>query len=236
MNTEAFFKVSYGLYLISAAHEGKKNGYVGNTVFQVTAEPPQLAISCSKNNFSCELIRSAGFFSISVLDQNTSAQLIGTFGYKSGADIDKFEGVEHIISENGTPIVTEQSLAWFECKVVKEMDVGSHILLIGEIIENNLLNSDGLPLTYAYYREVKKGMAPANAPTYIDKGKKPQEAPKEPQEHLKYRCVACGYIYDPEMGDEDSGIAPGTPFEAIPDDWLCPVCGSTKELFEPIDY
>ncbi len=51
----------------------------------------------------------------------------------------------------------------------------------------------------------------------------------------KYRCVVCGYIYDPEIGDPDSGIAPGTPFEQIPDDWSCPVCGVSKEDFEPLD-
>lgn len=51
----------------------------------------------------------------------------------------------------------------------------------------------------------------------------------------KYICIPCGYIYDPAEGDEDGGIAPGTAFEAIPDDWLCPVCGVTKEEFEPYD-
>ncbi len=51
----------------------------------------------------------------------------------------------------------------------------------------------------------------------------------------KYRCVVCGYIYDPAEGDPDSGIAPGTPFEQIPDDWVCPVCGVTKDDFEPLE-
>jgi rubredoxin len=48
----------------------------------------------------------------------------------------------------------------------------------------------------------------------------------------KYVCVVCGYVYDPEVGDEDSGIAPGTAFEDIPDDWVCPVCGVGKDQFE----
>ena len=51
----------------------------------------------------------------------------------------------------------------------------------------------------------------------------------------KYICIPCGYIYDPEEGDPDGGIAPGTAFEDIPDDWICPVCGVTKDLFEPVD-
>jgi rubredoxin len=52
----------------------------------------------------------------------------------------------------------------------------------------------------------------------------------------KYRCIVCGYVYDPEEGDPDSGIAPGTPFEAIPDDWCCPVCGVAKADFVEIEF
>ena len=51
----------------------------------------------------------------------------------------------------------------------------------------------------------------------------------------KYRCTVCGYIYDPELGDADSGIAPGTSFEDIPDSWLCPICGVGKDSFEKIE-
>jgi len=51
----------------------------------------------------------------------------------------------------------------------------------------------------------------------------------------KYECVVCGYVYDPEKGDPDNGIAPGTPFEDLPDDWSCPDCGASKDDFEPLD-
>jgi rubredoxin len=54
-------------------------------------------------------------------------------------------------------------------------------------------------------------------------------------ENMKYRCTVCGYIYDPEVGDPDSGIEPGTPFENLPDDWTCPVCGVSKDMFEPLE-
>ncbi len=50
----------------------------------------------------------------------------------------------------------------------------------------------------------------------------------------KYQCTICGFVYDPEEGDPDSGIAPGTPFEDIPEDWYCPVCGVTKADFEAV--
>ncbi|MGC8820523.1 MAG: rubredoxin [Fervidobacterium sp.] len=52
---------------------------------------------------------------------------------------------------------------------------------------------------------------------------------------MKYRCTVCGYIYDPEVGDPDSGINPGTSFENLPDDWTCPVCGVSKDMFEPLE-
>jgi len=51
----------------------------------------------------------------------------------------------------------------------------------------------------------------------------------------KYKCQICGYVYDPAEGDPDSGIKPGTPFEALPDSWVCPVCGAEKSDFEPVD-
>lgn len=52
---------------------------------------------------------------------------------------------------------------------------------------------------------------------------------------IQYRCIPCGYIYDPKVGDPDGGIEPGTAFEEIPDDWVCPVCGVGKDQFEPIE-
>ncbi len=51
----------------------------------------------------------------------------------------------------------------------------------------------------------------------------------------KWECLVCGYIYDPEKGDPDNGIEPGTPFEELPDDWVCPECGATKDQFERIE-
>ena len=104
------------------------------------AEPAQIAISCNKDNFTCDLIKKSGFFSISVLKQETKSDLIGLFGYQSGRTTNKFESTQHIVSENKTPIVTEDSIAWFECKVVSNVDVGTHLMFIAEIIDNDLLD------------------------------------------------------------------------------------------------
>lgn len=223
---EAYFKISYGLYVISAQADALKNGYIGNTVFQVTAEPAKLAISCSKNNFTTEMIEKSGYFSASVLEQNAKSELIGAFGYKSGRDIDKFANFNHKTSANNCPILIEDTLAWFECKVVDKFDIGTHFIFIGEVIDFDLLNNNAEPITYAYYRAVKKGKAPKNAPTY-----QKEDGSAAPSIQQNWVCPACSYIYDQEVGDPDSGIAPGTKFEDIPDDWECPVCGLSKADF-----
>lgn len=231
INFEAFFKVTYGLYIVSSGDSIKGNGFVSNSVFQVTAEPPQIAACCNKNNFTAQLIQDTGFYSVSVLNQDASAEIIGRFGYKSGKDIDKMEGIGIRYEKTGVPIVTQDSIAYLECQVKQTIDVGTHLIFIGEVISADVL-ADLDPLTYAYYRNVKRGVAPKNAPTYIDKSKLKPASTKE--ESIKYQCGACGYVYDPVKGDPDSGIKPGTKFEDIPDDWVCPVCGAEKRDFEKL--
>jgi len=233
VNIEAFYKVTYGLYIVSSKVNEKLSGYISNTVFQVTAEPVQFAVCCSKNNFTSEVIKQSKAFSISVLEQDTAAELIGLFGYKSGKDVNKFKGINYITGETGVPIVLDNTIAWFECEVVQTYDVGSHVLFIGKLVNNDLVDIDRAPLTYAYYREVKKGVAPKNAPTYIDKSQINMNI-SEGKNVKKYKCNVCGYIYDPESGDEKGGIPEGTAFEELPKDWICPVCGTQKSDFTEI--
>lgn len=234
MNIEAFFKITYGLYIICTKDGDTLNGYIANTAFQVTAEPSQIAISCSKDNYSCQLIKNSKCFSISILNQDAKAETIGLFGYKSGRDENKFENINYITSATGAPIVTDDCIAWFDCKVNNVVDVGSHLLFIATIENNDILDKNGIPLTYAHYHEVKKGLAPKNAPTYIDPAKVKSNKEASTNQLSKYRCLACGYIYDPSVGDETANIPPGTAFEDLPDDWLCPTCGSPKEMFEKV--
>ncbi len=237
MNPETFYTLSYGLYIVSSESKERKNGYVANTVFQVTAIPSQLAVSCSKNNLSAKIISKSGYFSVSVLHKDVSEELLGRFGYKSGNDIDKFSETQYFTGKTGVPIVTEDSVAWFECKVLQQVDVGSHLLFIGEVLDGDFLDIDKEPITYSYFRNVRRGVAPKNAPTYIEK-KKVQKQPsiiEKPVNLQKWVCLVCGYIYDPALGDPDSGIAPGTLFEDLPSDWVCPVCGAEKSDFETIN-
>jgi flavin reductase (DIM6/NTAB) family NADH-FMN oxidoreductase RutF/rubredoxin len=229
MNIEAYFKLTYGLYVVSSAANGKLNGYVSNTVFQVTAEPPQIAIACSKNNLTTSLIEQSRIFAVSVLERDTHAEVIGTFGYKSGKEINKFIDVNYKTGKTGAPILLNNTIATFECEVVQQFDAGSHLLFIGKVVEREMINADADRLTYAYYREVRKGKAPKNAPTYIAPEKLVKSVATTTS--VEIYCTACGYIYHPEVGDPDSGISPGTPFENIPDTWVCPVCGASKSDF-----
>jgi flavin reductase (DIM6/NTAB) family NADH-FMN oxidoreductase RutF/rubredoxin len=230
MNFEAFFKISYGLYVVSSKNGDKLNGYVSNAVFQVTAEPAQFAVCCSKNNYTAELINESKAFSISVLKKEAAPELIGIFGYQSGRDIDKFKDIKYRSGSTGTPILIEDTLAWFECRVVQTVDVGTHLLFTAEIVDNDLIDGKGEPLTYSYYREVRKGKAPKNAPTYIN----PESIEDTACEKERYKCLICGHVYDPAAGDPEHGVPAGTDFNDLPEDWKCPVCGTDKYSFDLI--
>lgn len=227
INIEAFFQLSYGMYIVSSGEGMSGNGFISNAVFQVSASPAKFAVCCNKDNFSSELIASNKAFSISVLSQDTPMPFIGTFGYKSGRDTNKFSNTTVSISETGTPIVTEHVLSFIECKLQQTVDAGSHLVFIGEAINAGAIN-EGTPLTYDYYRNVKKGVAPKNAPTFIDKSAHTETAPKIFDKH---KCIICGYIYSEEDGDSTSGTAPGTKFDDLSDEWACPVCGASKGDF-----
>jgi len=236
MEIQAFFKLSYGLYIITSKSGDRKTGYIANTVFQVTADPPQIAISCHKNNYSAKIIDESKKFAISVLEKETDANLIGLFGYNSGHEKDKFENLEYENGKTGVPIIRDQSVAYFQCEVVDKFDVGTHILFIGKVVEGELIQGEKDPLTYAYYRDEKKGVAPKNAPTYIDKSgikKNSEDMNNNEKTDLgpSYVCEVCSYVYDPGQGDETQGISPGTPFADLPDDWVCPVCAAAKSDF-----
>ncbi len=230
VNLEAFFKISYGLYVVSSRLNDKLNGYISNAVFQVTAEPAQFAVCCSKNNYTAELINKSKILSISVLKKEASSQLISIFGYQSGKDIDKFANIKFKTGSTGTPILLEDTIAWFECRVVQTFDVGTHILFTTEIVDNDIIDKTGEPLTYAYYREERKGKAPKNAPTYIS----PESINTSESNIDKYKCLICGYIFDPSIEDKEHGFPAGTDFNKLGDDWRCPVCGTDKSSFELI--
>ena len=226
MKTKTLHKISYGLYVISSKKGERFNGQIANTVFQTTSEPPTIAVSVNKDNLTFEFIRESKVFSVSILSKETPLKFIGHFGFKSGRDIDKFKDIKYKVGISGAPIVMENTIGYLEAELVDSLDVGTHTVFVGKVISGEMIK-DEEPMTYAYYREIKGGKAPKTAPTYNQGDDK-----KETKKMKKYVCTVCGYVYDPEKGDPDSGIAPRTPFEQLPDDWVCPVCGAAKDKFE----
>ena len=229
MNRKTLHKIPYGLYTITSRKNGKYNGQIANALFQVTSEPPTVAISINKKNLTYEYIKASKVFSASILCDHAPMVFIGTFGFKSGRDIDKFENIKYKLGKTKTPIITENCLGYLEAEVIDDLSVGTHSIFIGKVVDAEIMSEEKV-MTYEYYHEIKGGKSPKNAPTY-DKSVD-EEIKKEVEKMEKYVCKVCGYVYDPEKGDPDNGIAPGTKYEDLPDDWVCPVCGAGKVDFE----
>ncbi len=226
MDPNVLHNISYGVYIVSSNKGNYLNGQIVNTVFQITNDPVTIAISVNKGNLTHEYIEASSRFSISVLEQDTPLSFIGKFGFRSGRKEDKFKDTKFKLLDSGCPVVLDHSTCYIEAKVINKMDCLTHTLFLGELVSSQVLKT-GKPMTYSYYHEVKRGTTPSTAPTFIK-----EETPgKTVGAMQKYRCVVCNYIYDPAIGDPDGGIQPGTAFEQIPDNWVCPVCGADKSQF-----
>ncbi len=232
MNLEPFFKVSYGLYIVSSYDDKKLNGQLVNVFFQITADPIKFAVCINKQNLTYELIKKNKVFTVSVLNQDTPMEFIRLFGFKSGKDIDKFENIKYKTGITGAPVVLENANAYFECELENSLDVGTHVIFTAKVIDSQIIGKSE-PLTYDYYYKVKKGFSSKKAPTFFKQNK---QIKKEVEKNMKkYKCTVCSYIYDPEKGDPDSGAEPGTAFADLPEDWVCPECGVGKDQFEVED-
>jgi flavin reductase (DIM6/NTAB) family NADH-FMN oxidoreductase RutF len=167
VDLKALYKLGYGLYVVTSVKGNRLNGQTANTVFQITSEPPTIAVSINKNNLTHEFIKQSKVFAASILSQDTPLPFIGHFGFKSGRDLDKLSGINYKIGETGAPLVTDNSLAYLEARVNKEVDAGTHTIFIGELVGAEVIK-EGEPMTYAYYHQVKRGTTPKTAPVYIE--------------------------------------------------------------------
>jgi flavin reductase (DIM6/NTAB) family NADH-FMN oxidoreductase RutF/rubredoxin len=225
INIEALHRISYGLYIVSSGDKQSGNGFISNTVFQVSSDPIKFAVCCNKDNFTSDIIKRTGSYAVSVPHRDTESEIFGHFGFKSGKNFDKIEGMKVIYGNTGVPIILNDCIAWLECKVDQVFDVGSHLIIIGLLVNSEVIDESKEPITYSYYRQIKKGFAPKNAPTYINKLK--LGAKQEVKPLKKYKCSVCGYIYDE--------ASENVRFEELPADWICPVCGSPKSEFNEIE-
>ncbi|MCS7121382.1 MAG: flavin reductase family protein [Archaeoglobaceae archaeon] len=168
MKLEALYKISYGLYVVTSVKDGAFAGQIANTVFQVTSEPPKIAACLNKKNTTHEYVKNSKVFSVSVLEKDTPLQFIGIFGFRSSRDFNKFKDVNFKIGKTGTPIVLDYSVAFFEAEVEKELDVGTHTIFVGKVIDAEILKEAEV-MTYAYYHLVKRGKTPKTATVYLEK-------------------------------------------------------------------
>ncbi|MFC2038471.1 rubredoxin, partial [Chloroflexota bacterium] len=129
--------------------------------------------------------------------------------------------------ETGAPVILDNTTAYMEARVTGELDVGTHTIFVGEIIDAGVFSEDEC-LTYAHYHQIKGGTTPKTAPSYIPEK---ETASDEKQGMDKYRCAVCGYVYNPEKGDPRHDVVPGTAFADLPEKWVCPVCGAVKSKF-----
>ena len=168
MDLNALRKISSGLYIIGSYRDNRKNGQVANTVFQVTSEPPVVAVSINNKNLTHDFIKASGVFTVSILCQATPLPFIGKFGFKSGRDTDKLQGVNHKTGQTGAPVILEYATAYLEAELIKDVDVGTHTIFIGRIVAAEVITEEPC-LTYEYYQLAKRGTTPAAAPSYIAK-------------------------------------------------------------------
>ncbi|RZN42223.1 MAG: flavin reductase [Methanosarcinales archaeon] len=167
MNQKTLHLLSYGLYVVTSTNGEAINGLIVNTVMQVASKPPMVAVAINKKNLTCEYIRKSRVFAASVLGTDAPMEIIGRFGFRSGRDIDKFESIRYQTGTTGAPVVLDYAIAYIEVEVAQEVDAGTHVLFIGEVVDADILR-EGEPMTYAYYHQVKGGKTPDKATVYIE--------------------------------------------------------------------
>lgn len=173
LDQKALWSCTYGMYVVASCFEGKANGQIANTVFQVSASPPRIAVAINKENYTHEFIEKSGNLAISVLGAGTPMKFIGLFGFRTGRDLDKLADVETIEGNSGCPCVIENAVSVFEGRVFDSIDAGTHTVYVADVTSGKVV-SDEEPMTYAAYHKMK-GKAPAAAPTY--QGPTPEKAP-----------------------------------------------------------
>ncbi|MBM4137768.1 MAG: flavin reductase, partial [Nitrospira sp.] len=142
MNRKALHKISYGLYVISSKKGEQFNGQIANAVFQTTSEPPTVAICINKQNLTHEFIQESKVFSVSILSKETPMKFIGNFGFKSGRDFNKFDGINYKIGLTGAPIVLENTIGYIECEVMNSLEIGTHTIFVGKVIDAEIISDD----------------------------------------------------------------------------------------------
>ncbi len=256
MDNSAFFKIGYGLYLLTAREDGRDNGCIINTLQQLTDEPKRIGITVSKQNLTHDMVLRTGVFSVSALSEAAGFDVFRHFGFQSGRDAEKvagYPGMER--AANGLAYLAGPGVsALFSGRVFHTVDLGTHTLFLADATEAQVLSqTDTASYTY-YQRHIKPKPAASGGWRcrvcgYVYHGETLPEgficplckhgasafeklpSREENSAMKKYVCDICGYVYDEAAGDPDHGIAPGTKWEDVPEDYVCPLCGVGKDNF-----
>lgn len=180
MDNKALYKLSYGLFVLTAKENDKDNGCIINTAIQVTSTPNRISVTVNKQNLTHDMIKNTGIFNISVLSENATFDTFKNFGFQSGRDADKFVEVHYNRADNGITYIMDGSNAYFSATVEQEIDLGTHTMFIAEVTDMQVLTQDS-STTYQYYQS---NIKPAPATQETKKG---------------WICTVCGYIYEGEI-------------------------------------
>lgn len=183
MDNDAMFKLSYGLFVLTAKQEDKDNGCIINTAMQVTGNPNQIIIGVNKQNYTHDMIMTTKKFNLSVLDESVTFDIFQHFGFQSGRHVNKFDNIHFKRSPNEVAYLTKGTNAWISGYVTSTVDMGTHTLFIATVVGAKILSNVN-SATYTYYHNHIK-------PT-------PKKETKK-----GYRCKICGYIYEGEVLPED---------------------------------
>ena len=136
------FNISYGLYILTAAENGKDNGCIVNTVSQVTTEPNRIVVAVNKQNYTHDMIMRTGEFNVSILTEKSKFDTYKHFGFQSGKDVDKFESISFKRAENGIAYITDEANAVISAKVVSTTDLGTHTLFLADVTDAFKVSDD----------------------------------------------------------------------------------------------
>ena len=179
----ALYRVGYGLYVVTTNDGKRDNGLIVNTVTQVSDNPNRVAVCVNKQNYSYHVVRQTGKLNVNCLSTAAPFSVFERFGFQSGRNVDKFEGMEKAFSDNGLVFLTQYANAFLSLEVESEVDLSSHGMFICRVTEARILN-DKPTMTYAYYQDNVK--------------------PKPETEGKKgYVCKICGYVYEGDELPED---------------------------------
>lgn len=178
MNNAAMFKLTYGLFVLTAKDGEKDNGCIINTAMQVTAEPNRIIIVVNKQNYTHDMIMKTKEFNVSMIDTDADFELFKHFGFQSGRDVDKMADVSYSRASNGVAYLNQMVNGYISGRVISTTDLGSHTMFLADVVDGDVL-SDAESVTYSYYH---KNIKPA-----------PQPVKKK-----GWICKICGYVYEGE--------------------------------------